>query len=225
MVGYVVEFCGLPGAGKSTIAAALVARLRLGAVPTTEVMAPLGPVAGTGERLTRKVGRLVRMGTQRDAWGVARDVGLRSGQEDVRDRIARPVNLLLVRDAVARAGRRPGVSVLDQGPVQEWWSAALRADADRVLAWADADPAPRADLLVRVDVPDAVLLSRLGGRQGHQSRLERTDEVRQRAELHRGVELLDALCGQAARQVRLMRVDGCDPAAAAAVAEVIPSPA
>src|SRR4029079_7833800 len=118
-----------------------------------DVMAPLGPSAARGPRLRRKSLVIASGVVHRGGPGVAGNVAWRSRQADARDRVARPANLLVVRDAVRRAKGRAGVHVLDQAPVQEWWSAALRADRDRVLAWAADDPAPRADLLVRVDAP------------------------------------------------------------------------
>jgi predicted kinase len=225
-VGTVVEFCGLPGAGKSTIARALVGSLRVRGVPTIEVMAPLGPAASRGERVRRKAGVVGRGLVAPGGPTIVGNVAFRSAQADGRDRLARPVNLLVVRDAVRRARRRPGIHVLDQGPVQEWWSAALRGDEDRVLAWAAADPNPRADLLVRVDAPVAVLRDRLGRRDRRQSRLEAVAASDLDAELVRGATLMDAVCERLGARgdapgPAILRVDGRDRAAADVVAEAL----
>ena len=224
--GTVVEFCGLPGAGKSTIAGALVASLRLQGIPTTEVMAPIGPAASRGERMRRKSMVIARGMTHAGGVAVAGNVGFRSGQRSGRDRVARPANLLVVRDAVRRAKDRPGVHVLDQGPVQEWWSAALRADDARVLRWAATDPAPRADLVVRVDAPLELLTRRLARRGDRQSRLEAVDGAELASELARGGRLLDALCDElvhssGTRRPTLIRVDGYGPGAVEAVGEAL----
>lgn len=225
-MGTVVEFCGLPGAGKSTIARALVAALRLQAVPTTDVMAPIGPTAPRAVRIRRKSAVIARGMVSRGGLEIATNLGLRSGQEAARDRIARPANLLVVRNAVRRAQGRAGVHVLDQGPIQEWWSAALRADDARVLQWAAADPAPRADLVVRVDAPTDVLIARLARRDARESRLEAVAGRGLEQELQHGAELLDALCAQlvhspGTHRTTFIRVDGFGPGAVDSVGEAL----
>ncbi|MGZ4677000.1 MAG: AAA family ATPase [Acidimicrobiia bacterium] len=227
-MGTVVELCGLPGAGKSTIARALVARLRLDGVAAVDAMAPIGPHAGRVARLTRKAAIVGRAAAHASTWRIGLEVGLRSHQTSARDRVARPLNLVVVREALRHAvtDAEDVVHVFDQGPVQEWWSAALRADADRVLAWAATDARPQPDLLVRVDVPHEVLRDRLARRAGAQSRLETADEAALQGELVHGERLLDALCSQlvhspGTRRPRIIRVDGLDPAAAVIVGEAL----
>jgi hypothetical protein len=189
-------------------------------------MAPIGPAASRTARITRKGTIVVRGVLRSDGLGIAANLGLRSGQADARDRVARPANLLVVRDAVRRAQARTGVHVLDQGPIQEWWSAALRADDSRVLRWAGADPGPRADLVVRVDAPIDVLEARLARRAARQSRLEGVEGPALREELERGAALLDALCAQlvhssgSPRPV-LIRVEGNGSGAVASVGEAL----
>ena len=225
-MGVVVECCGLPGSGKSTLARALVARLRLEGIPAADVMAPIGPDAGRVTRLARKTGGVARGLLGPGSLHLATTVAVGSRQRSARDRVARPANLLVVRDAVRRARRRPGVSVLDQGPLQEWWSAGLRGDRDRVLAAAAADLAERSDVLVRVDAPLDVLVDRLGRRDQRQSRLEGADPAARRAELESGLTLLDALCPQGVDSPQsqgpvVVRVDGLDPAALDVVMEAV----
>lgn len=225
-MGYVVEFVGLPGTGKSTLARAVVAQLRLRGIPTTEVMATLGPDAGRAARLARKVGAIGRAAFEPGSGALAANVGFRSGQRDARDQIARPANLLVVRHAVRRAHRLPGAHILDQGPVQEWWSAALRADDVKVLGLAESDPGERSDLLVRVDTPLDLLVERLEARGTRQSRLEGLSPADRRRELERGEVLLDSLSDQLVHSPgvhasAIQRVDGLDPTAAEMIAEII----
>ena len=225
-LGYVVEFCGLPGAGKSTLARAVVAQLRLRSVPTTEVMATLGPDAPRVARVTRKLGAVLSGIREPGSARVATDVALRSAQQDRRDRLARPANLLVVRHAVMRAHRRPGVHVLDQGPLQEWWSAALRADDARVLEMAAHDRAPHAHLVVRVRAPIEVLVDRLADRGARQSRLEALDRASRADELRRGESLLAALIDQLVHSPdpespTVLTVDGLDPTACETIVDAV----
>ncbi len=195
-------------------------------VPTADVMAPLGPDADHATRIVRKAAGAARGIGQAGSLRLVVSVALRSRQRSTRDRVARPTNLLVVRDAVRRARRRPGVSVLDQGPLQEWWSAGLRGDRARVLAAAAADPAERPDVLVRVDAPLDLLVERLGRREQRQSRLEGADPAARRAELESGLTLLDALCPQGvdspqSQRPVVIRVDGLDPTALSVVMEAV----
>ncbi len=225
-VGYVVEFCGLPGAGKSTLARAVVAQLRLRGVPTTEVMATLGPDATRAARLTRKFSAVLSGIRATGSPRVVADVALRSAQQDRRDRLARPANLLVVRHAVTRARSRPGVHVLDQGPLQEWWSAALRADDTRVLEMAAHDRAPRADLVVQVHAPIEMLVDRLEARGPRQSRLEALDPESRAEELRRGETILAALIDQLVHSPdpggpTVLRLDGLDPTACETIVDAV----
>ena len=195
-MGYVIEFCGLPGSGKSTMARQVVAELRIRGGPATDVMAPLGPDAGRADRIRRKAGAIAAGCLEPGGVRLVRGVAFRSHQLDRRDQLARPANLLVVRHALRRARRRAGISVLDQGPLQEWWSAALRADADRVLDLARRDIGDSPDLLVRVETPIPMLVERLEARGPRQSRLEGVDPTTRVTELERGNLLLNALCEQ-----------------------------
>lgn len=225
-MGYVVEFCGLPGSGKSTLARQVVAELRLRGIPTTDVMAPLGPDAARPDRMRRKAQAIAAGIFEPGAVALVGGVAVRSRQRDRRDQLARPVNLLVVRHALRRARRRPGVSVLDQGPVQEWWSAALRAgDPDRVVELARRDPNVRPDLLVRVETPVSVLVERLGARGSRQSRLEGVEPSSRAAELERGSTLLASLFDQLVYSPgvtpAVVRVNGVDHEGVAAVVAVV----
>ncbi len=225
-MGYVVEFCGLPGSGKSTLARQVVAELRLRGVPTTDVMAPLGPDAGRTSRMRRKVQAITAGMLEPGAARLVGGVAVGSGQRDRRDQLARPANLLVVRHALRRARGRDGVSVLDQGPLQEWWSAALRAgDVERVIELARQDPMVLPDLLVRVETPVPVLVDRLEARGPRQSRLEGVETASRAAALERGNLLLATLFDQLVYSPGVtpatMRVSGVDHTGVAAIVAVV----
>ncbi len=114
---------------------------------------------------------------------------------------------------------------MDQGPLQEWWSAALRADAGCVLDLARSDPADRADLLVRVDTPIPVLAARLEARGLRQSRLEGGDSAARVAELEYGNTLLGALFDQLVYSPgvtpAVLQVGGLDDTGVAAIVAAV----
>ncbi|MSO38089.1 MAG: hypothetical protein EXQ69_07550 [Acidimicrobiia bacterium] len=224
----IIEFFGLPGSGKSYLARELVDFLRLSGVPTSEPMSSLGPHASKVERAFGKASRatteIVRSAAARNmAWRV----GTGSSQRDARDRIARPLNLLVARNVTQRARLFGGVHVIDQGLLNEWWSAAIRGDEESVLSTLadDAATSPLPDLLVRVDAPAEVIADRLEQRTTSQSRLENQSRPNLLEELSRGTRLFDKIeyCLQAVlerRGVLVLRVNTMDPLAIKTIAAV-----
>ena len=191
----VVELVGIPGSGKSRRARTLAERLRERGVDVGRPQAPLAPSVPTGRRLARKTvacgaTAVTEPGT---AVRVLRGV-LRSGQPGPGEALGRLVQWFVAEDVAARAARRRGVSIVDEGLVQALWSIGLRGDVRPVLAALDAAPCRHpADLLVVVRVPPEVALTRLAGRASRHSRTQLLDEPERLAELERGARLLEDL--------------------------------
>ncbi len=219
-----VEFCGLPGAGKSYLARRLVGSLRVSGIICGETTARYGPDAPLAARVRRKALAVVRemphgVSPTRLVWSVA----MRSEQASLRDRIARPTNLVVAQRQTRVGMRRDGVHVLDQGVSQEWWSAALRGDRDAVLRAMRVNMSaghPTCSLLVRVDAPIPLLVDRLVSRSNRQSRLEAQSPERIAAELLEGSKLLDEIVAvtcdatsvQAPKSIpELVRIESLDP--------------
>jgi hypothetical protein len=170
-----VEFCGLPAAGKSFLAVRLAAELRRRGRPVTLVLAPVGPNVAWWARIPRKLARATRelIAHPRSSAAAVRSVGL-SRQASRRDLVHRSLNVLTVRAAVRRSRQRAGIHVIDQGMVQELCSVAHRGDGRAILDVADPGPARLGpDHLVVVGVPLVVARQRLYRRPGRQSRVER----------------------------------------------------
>ena len=188
-----VELCGLPGGGKSLIASSVAERLGARGL---EVTLPLAAVAAT-QPLGRRVGTKVLIALREVARAPVDSVHAvvaihRSGQSR-RDLLHRSLNWLVVRGLYRQARRRPGIHVFDQGIVQEMcsigydgadWRACLPASGPR---FARLGP----DVLIIVVTSVDTALARLDVRPGHQSRLERRDAVKRRAELERQGCLLE----------------------------------
>ena len=188
----IVELCGLPGAGKSTVARALVAELgrrgQTASIPLEEV----SPRRPRRQRVRRKIGRgaLEAIRHPRDAQRTVRAVA-RSGQPRQRDVAVRSLNWLVLRAALRRSRDEAGIHVFDQGIVQELGSLGFLGDARAAIDVADpGSGALGPDLVVVVDVDPAIAERRLARRPGRESRVE-GDDVDLHRELVRQRELLD----------------------------------
>lgn len=190
-----VELCGLPGSGKTTLAAALEQELLRRGVPCTVVDRGVSATVGLPVRLRRRAGGALRQAARhpRATSGAAGAV-LRSGQSSARDTAAYFAQWLAVRDLVAATHRSPGVHVFEEGIVQRLWTLALRGSNDvSARLWKGLGPGMRTDLVVLVDVPTPVALDRLARRDSRHSRTQHLDPALRAAELERGRRLLDEL--------------------------------
>jgi hypothetical protein len=112
----------------------------------------------------------------------------------VRDGVAGTVQWLAMQSAVENARRRPGVHLVEEGPVQTLWTLGLRARRDVSTGQLPALAARTGtDLVVVVQAPVEVAAARLRARPSAHSRTQRLPERERQAELERGRELLDAL--------------------------------
>ncbi|HET8603403.1 MAG TPA: hypothetical protein VFM09_05695 [Marmoricola sp.] len=213
--GLVVELCGLPGSGKTTLAHEVVARLRAtggsARVVDRRVSAAVPPWVRVPRKAGLVAGALARAPVR--AVGDARLLGGR--QPDRRDRLAVPVQWLLAGRLVGEARRTRGTAVLEEGLVQALWTAALRARTplDGGTLARVASRVPRAHVVVHLDVPVDLALSRLRGRSSRHSRVQRQQAEGQLALLEHGDLLLRELLGawSAAGLGEVLLVDGAAP--------------
>lgn len=188
----VLELAGCPGAGKTAIAPFVVARLRqLGAPAVDASLRPGGGVARIG-RLTSKAAHLTGIVASRPMASARVAAALRRGGLGGRELVARTTNLLVTASLHRFRSSRATVVVLDQGWVQELVSVGMTAE------WRPAATAVRSlaggrwpTVVVVVDAPAVVLLARLRGRPGHQSRLERLGDVALEREIDRVASLVE----------------------------------
>jgi AAA domain len=223
----VVEFCGLPGAGKTSLSSAveqewdglLVSR------PTRRI----APDVPAGRRLSRKLGLVAAEATRRPLLEarVAHRIA-RSRQPGAGEAAKRWIQWASTQSLMGRARRAPGVHVFDEGVLQALWSLALRGDPSATLRvlrdstgrWS----AP--DLVIVLDPPVDLLVRRLRDRSSEHSRLQRlADDVELRAELVRGRSLLERLVAWWDETSRIegsvARIGGERHDAAAAIAAAI----
>lgn len=212
IVGLVVEYAGLPGAGKSTLAEHTCAEIRASGVPCRIADAGISAAVPRPVRVLRRLA-LASVQAARHPLESARGLGglhpITGGTH--RDRLAGAVQWLAVQRLLARARGRPGVTLLEEGPVQTAWTLALRA-APRQAGVGQWPQGKQADLLVLVEAPIAQVSCRLSTRRSRHSRTQRLPGPLRTAELVTGSRLLSGLIDPSRTCLRVSN-DGSDDAA------------
>lgn len=192
----VVEFCGLPGAGKTTSAQLLVRDLRELGVRATFANRPISPQVASPVRLLRKAALAVDEGwrfpssTVRAILRVAESQKLRPG-----DALSRSLQWLITQRAVDRSTAVADAVVLDEGMIQALFSIGLRGEIDALLE----DLASGAirwrgpDLVVALEISPRSAAERLATRPSGHSRTERLAGRARLKELERSKLLLSSL--------------------------------
>ena len=191
----VVEFCGLPGSGKSYVLDLVGSRLRDRGIPAHGAEPRVGPEVSTVTRLGRKLVLVGGLAIAQPVDSVRTGVQIGLGQREISDAVARPFQWLLTQALLSRASHAEGVHLMDEGLVQALWSVGLRGDVDGVLGrlggsrrrWA----AP--DVVVVVDAPIQTVRDRLRARGSSHSRTQRLGDEELLAELRHGAALLEHL--------------------------------
>lgn len=190
-----VEFCGLPGAGKSHLAAALVEGLRRRGIPAHASDASISPDASAIRRIPRKLLAAGREVLDDPAGAVRAGLAIARAERSAGDVVSRSMQWLVTQHVLDRAMRRAGVHVFQEGVLQALWSIGLRGDPDALLEVLDAGAVPwiRPEVLVVVNAPVEVAAARLDARRSSHSRTQALAADERTAELRRGHELLGCL--------------------------------
>jgi thymidylate kinase len=191
----VVELAGLPGSGKTTLAAVLRGHLFDAGVPCTIEDAPVSAASPRHARVTRRAGYALREAVRAPAAARrATAVLAGSGQAGPRDTAAVLAQWLATEHVVARSRRGPGVHLLEEGPVQAAWTAALRARRLRVdELWACLPAHARTDMVLHLDVRPERAAHRLAARASLHSRTQRLRPDDRLEELRSGRHLMEEI--------------------------------
>lgn len=216
----IIECCGAPGAGKTTIAADLVPVLRAHDMPA---VLPLEGMSARRSPRVRLLRKLWRAGTEllRHPISSTRILGqvAQTRQRTARDVIARSLNMLVLRSAFRKARASGGIHVFDQGIIQELASIAYGAHVDPDVELADPGAEGLApDLILAIHTDAETANTRLALRPGRQSRVEaagadqHSEIVRQADLIHRFLtEWLDMYAHQLQTTVHRVDNSGAQP--------------
>jgi hypothetical protein len=191
----VVEFAGLPGSGKTTVAAATRATLLAAGVPTRVSDASISAAAPARSRIRRRLALAAAEVCRHPLRGAGVALAVRRlAPDSSRDAAAGAVQWFAVHRLMARACRTPGVHLLEEGAVQTGWTLALRSrgrpdELLRLLGRSRSQLAERR-LLVVVEAPLDLVATRLATRSSRHSRTQLLAEPQRSAELVAGRELL-----------------------------------
>ncbi|HSV41710.1 MAG TPA: hypothetical protein VLI04_23290 [Nocardioidaceae bacterium] len=205
----VVEFCGLPGAGKTLLAEQTCIALRERGVAAEIADRPISAAVPKVARVRRRAGlaggRLVRHPA--DTFGALRSVA--RTRPSLRDGAALLLQWLAV-EGLAAAPNDDSFRLLEEGVVQTAWSLVLRAGPDALVGLQElvAEGTVSRRLIVLVDVPVELAVDRLRARASLHSRTQLLSPAEQRAELEVGSRLMRVLLDASPAPVLTIRNDG-----------------
>lgn len=210
----VVEFCGLPGSGKSSLAGQTCRAFRAAGVEAHVIDTPVSAAVPTHTRLRRR-GSLALAGLAAQPLDTARAARLVAATgPSPRDGAALLAQLLTVQRLTARARLRGGVALLEEGTVQTMWSLALRSTTGTFEAiHRELTAGCGSDVVVVVEAPSDVLLGRLDRRPSRHSRTQRLPPGDRAPELEHGRRLLGQLLVGLPQTTLTVSNDGATPLA------------
>lgn len=209
MSSVVVEFCGLPGSGKTTVAKHAQEAIRARGARCDIADLGISARSSLPARVARRTAAAMRVSVRHPIETVESvRVLAATGQPRRRDTVAGAAQWLAVRALISHSHTFPGIHLLEEGIVQTMWTLALRAAQDpSPRLWQTLSPTSRADLVLMVDAPVELTLSRLNGRTSEHSRTQQLPAELRRVELEHGRKLLDRLLVDVTAPVLRIGVD------------------
>lgn len=209
-----IEFFGLPGAGKSTLSQLVSAQLRAQGIAVDEATYVVDHRCGRALRLAKKATSIVGYAATRP-YNMFRELRqiLATRQSASRDLSRSISNWMFVASIAAKRRDRNSLVLLDQGFAQAIWTIGFGARQpnwlDLFFANTDLD-ALMPDAIIRVNASQTVAAHRLAQREGGASRLDGKsidDGV-----LNRGEARCEAILARArSNGVRIFEVENNEP--------------
>jgi energy-coupling factor transporter ATP-binding protein EcfA2 len=196
----VVEFVGMPGSGKSTIAHAAAGLLRADGHEVSEPTWTIDRLPSANDRRLSKLRVAAIEGLSRPGSTLAgAGAVLATSQSNPAGYPSGIVNWTYLAGLYRNAARHPGITLFDQGVLQAIWSVVYGSESRRGLAvesWVTLarERLTAESLAVFVEADDATIRSRLARRSESRSRLgasmARSEAEAERA-IARGRDALD----------------------------------
>lgn len=220
---FVIEFFGMPGSGKTTVARLVIEELNARGHIVADSSALTHDALPMAARSGARLGMILREVPSLLGLTPALLPVLTWKQASLRDRLKGVFVCATVSSMLARLGRRGESAVLDQGPAQAAWSARLRSERDHS---ADGLLSAMRGLcphhwwhVVILDAPDQTIRHRLDQRVSKHSRLQtRASQVdamlwsQARDIFEEITEDLEKAADRISITVTRLRSDGADPA-------------
>lgn len=194
----IVEFFGLPGAGKSTLAAALVTALRTSGDPASSPSSMVGSDVSAPLRYVRKSTRIGSSVVRRPAASFRLLRSIAESEQESKTQVGKRWGDFMLAQAFLSQQPSGGSVVLDQGFMQAVWSIGLRGRLESPLQTLSGttDAWSRPDRVIVVEAPLDQLAKRLRARASRHSRVQ--DSGRSTvAELDRARDLMSHLLAEA----------------------------
>jgi hypothetical protein len=193
----IVEFCGLPGAGKSYIAGHVLNTLSDHGVVARLRDDGIGPDVAGHRRISRKLRWALEQEVTRPIASMRVLGCIGAGQRDWSSVISRSVQWFVTQGLLDAARHTAGVHLFQEGVLQVLWSIGLRGEVRKLLRLLDEGAVPwsRPDLVVVVDASSEAIRRRLQARHSRHSRTQELQGAELDVELRRGADLLAQLVG------------------------------